>query len=291
VGSHQSGARTSTGFSTVRPLRIVGYGVAFNTVYTVFPPVFSTVRVKIANTVNGSDSHTGITTNTGTNTISAQPPFRPALAGDRIWYGYRQQNSVLARARRNDQVRTLPTDGIWVNGNQQSVNGQLAGFVQTTSAPSVPTNFQLTSITHQKASFSWGLPTDEGGGSESVSGYRILYFDFFDGQWRSSGHITGRLTNTFTLQGLRPNNDYTFLIAATNTVTSLHGTGDYSSIFQTTGPNAGTAGGASTKLPVRHVWNGSSFVSGVERVWNGTSFISTTANASMWNGTSWIDSK
>ena len=284
TGSHQSGAYVNGQFSTARPLRISSYGVAFNTEPLPFPQQVGSVRVKIAFTVNGGDAHSGVTTNTGNGTISAQPPFQRALAGDRVWYGYRQQNSKLARARRNDQVKTLATDGIWVNGNQQNVNGQLAGFVQTRSVPSAPTNFQLTEITHSRASFSWGLPTDEGGGSESVTGYRILYNNGI--AWQSSGTISGRTTNTYTLVGLQPNTSYTFLIAAINFVCSLHGG---SGTAQTTGPN--TAVGGNTKIPVRHVWNGSSFVSGVERVWNGTSFISTTANASIWNGTSWIDSK
>jgi hypothetical protein len=281
TGSHQNGAYVNGQFSTDRPLRISSYGVAFNT-----EPAqqVGTVRVKIAFTVNGGDAHSGVTTNTGSGTLGASPPFLPAKAGDRVWYGYRQQNSLLVRARRNDQVRTLSTDGFFVSGNQQTTNGQLAGFVATRSVPSAPTNFQLTGITHSTASFSWGLPIDEGGGAESVTGYRILYNDGIG--WQSSGTISGRTTNTYTLVGLQPNTSYTFLIAAINSVCSLHGG---SGTAQTTGPN--TAVGGNTKIPVRHVWNGSSFVSGVERVWNGTSFISTTANASIWNGTSWIDSK
>jgi hypothetical protein len=160
----------------------------------------------------------------------------------------------------------------------------MSGFIVTTSAPSAPTNFQLTDITHSTASFSWGLPTDEGGGSESVNGYRILYNNGI--AWQASDFISGRLTNTYTLVGLQPNTSYTFLIAATNTVTSSHGG---SGTAQTTGPN--TATGGTTLKPVRQIWNGTSFVSGGLRVWNGTSFVSTTANSRMWNGTSWIDSK
>jgi hypothetical protein len=83
----------------------------------------------------------------------------------------------------------------------------------------------------------WNMPLSNGG--VAVTGYRILYKET-DGEWISTGKITGVSTGEYTITGLTPGATYEVVIAAVNLVSDYHNNGTSTYNYDDASDHTGT---------------------------------------------------
>lgn len=143
------------------------------------------------------------------------------------------------------------------NGVGNSAYSAVKSATTSSTVPGTPTGLTATEDV-TSISLTWVAPTDTGG--VPLTGYTVK---------RNGVTVYNGTLNSFTDTGLSPATQYTYTVAAKNSV----GTGIANGLIAT------TIGG------VVGIWNGSTNVKVLPKIWNGTSWVD--SNARIWNGTEW----
>ena len=78
------------------------------------------------------------------------------------------------------------------------------------ASPSEPLDLNLTRMTYNSCEFEWNPPSDNGGGGEVISHYRVT---------RTPDDISNITEDTMiTITNLSPNTEYTFSVSTNNSL-------------------------------------------------------------------------
>ncbi len=235
----------------------------------------------------------------GGSTVSADTDSNfqfAAFTNTKYYYGFRERgvggNIVYGRGG--------SSGSIWQNGTLRQSNSRISGRIVQNSIPNEPTNFavNVASITPTGMQFTWTAPTDNGGASSSIKGYRINYKANSASLWSVLVANTGSTSTSATVTGLSPSTNYDFQVAALNDATDLHNSSDYSSITAHVGVRSSTVTVSTIADHQLKVWvvpeggGSGEFKKGVVKVWvvpegGGPGQFKTVANTnvSVWTGT------
>lgn len=245
TGTYVSGGFDSLGNDyTSRPILIVDVTVrAGGNAISLGGPVstgryqalISTQDDGTPNTRSGGAETPGATT----ESISTDGNFKyKAFSNTKYYYGFQE----LGTGSSIVYGRGGSSGSIWQNGTLRQSNSRISGRITQSSIPNAPTNFavNVSSITPTGMQFTWTAPTDDGGDSCTINGYRINYKANSASLWSVLVANTGSTATSATVTGLSPSTSYDFQVAALNDVTDLHNSSDYSSITAHVGVRSST---------------------------------------------------
>lgn len=295
TGTYTSGGFDSLGNAyTSRPILVVdvtvrvgGTGIGGPTSTGSYQPLFSTQADGTPSTTSGGN------TTPGGTTVSASTDASFVFAGfsnTKYYYGFRERGvgSSVVYARGG-------TSGtIWRNGVSTVSNSRISGRITQSSIPNAPTNFAVNSasITPTSMQFTWTAPTDDGGDSCTIKGYRINYKEDSASTWSVLVANTGSSTTSATVTGLSPSTAYDFQVAALNDTTDLHNNSNYNNITAHVGVRSSTLSVTTLADHQIKVFVGGEFKKGVVKVWNGTQFKTVAnTNISVWTGSAFKNVK
>ena len=85
------------------------------------------------------------------------------------------------------------------------------------AGPSEPRYLKSTSITHTNVSLSWTEPLSDGGRPGDV--FYNIYYKTVEGNYRNVPPFSDITSTSYTVTGLLPMTNYTFVVVAGNSVT------------------------------------------------------------------------
>jgi len=242
TGTYVSGGFDSLGNSyTSRPILIVdvtvrvgGTGSGGPTSTGSYQPLLSTQNDGTPSTRSGGN------VTPGGSTVSASTDSNFEFAGfsnTKYYYGFQERGvgSTIVYARGGT------SGSIWQNGTLAVSSSRLSGRVTQSSIPNAPTSFAVNSasITPTGMQFTWTAPTDDGGDSCSIKGYRINYKANTASLWSVLVANTGSITTSVTVGGLSPSTNYDFQVAALNDTTDLHNASNSFCYYPSRSPTKG----------------------------------------------------
>lgn len=288
TGTYVSGGFDSLGNEyTSRPIMIVDVTVRVGGSYDGYTstgryqPLISTQSDGTPSTRSGGNVTPGSTTSNASTDSSFQ---FAAFSNTKYYYGFDELNvgNTIVFARGGS------SGTIWKNGSSVYSNSRISGRITQSSIPNAPTNFAVnsSSITPTGMQFTWTAPTDDGGDSCTIKGYRINYKINSASTWSVLVANTGNSTTNTTVTGLSPSTNYDFQVAALNETTDIHNSSDYSSITAHVGVRSTTVTVSTIADHQLKVWVDGEFKKGIVKVWNGSQFKTVAnTNISVWTGT------
>jgi hypothetical protein len=234
----------------------------------------------------GANTPGGTTAN-----VSTDSSFRyAAFSGTKYYYGFQElgtgNNIVYARGG--------SSGSIWQNGTLRVSSSRISARVTQSSIPNAPTSFAVNaaSITPTGMQFTWTTPTDDGGDSCEIKGYRINYKANAASLWSVLVANTGSTATSATVSGLSPSTSYDFQVAALNDTTDLHSASNYSSITAHVGVRSSTVTVSTIADHQLKVFVDGEFKKGVMKVWDGSEFKTVAnTNISVWTGSAFKNVK
>lgn len=295
TGTYVSGGFDSLGNPyTSRPILIVdvtvrvgGVGFGGPTSTGSYQPLLSTQDDGTPSTRSGGNTTPGGTTVSATTSSDFQ---FAAFTNTKYYYGFQERGvgSSIVHGRGG-------TSGtIWRNGVSTVSNSRISGRVVQNSIPNEPTNFLVNSasITPTSMQFTWTAPTDDGGGSTEIKGYRINYKVNTASVWSVLVANTGSNATSATVTELSPSTSHDFQVAALNETTDLHNASDYSSITSHVGVRSSTVTASTIADHQLKVFVGGEFKNGIVKVWSGSEFKNVAnTNVSVWTGSAFVNVK
>jgi hypothetical protein len=258
---HVSGAFDGTDFVTVKPIHVNSASVHFRSGGS------GTVQLQMDDRANPTQAtrYHQWTSSTNNAALTKDPDadtdkvlsFTPRNAAGRYlltftgekWYaGFRMISgaSVLFYRAPGDSGTNITGDNIiYRDGvNYNATFGTPASNMyidfKWRTVPSSPTGVAADIGANDPSTeidVTWNMPLSNGG--VAVTGYRILYKET-DGEWISTGKITGVSTGEYTITGLTPGATYEVVIAAVNLVSDYHNNGTSTYNYDDASDHTGT---------------------------------------------------
>lgn len=252
-----------------------------------YQPLISSQKDGTPSTKSGGNTTPGSSTVTATTDGNFK---YAAFVGTTYYYGFEELgvgNTIVFG-------RGGSSGTIYRNGTTTFSSSRISGSITQDSIPNEPTSFAVNSasITPTSMQFTWVAPTDDGGSSCTIKGYRINYKTNSSSTWSVLIANTGSNATTATVTGLSPSTSYDFEIAALNETTDLHNNSDYSSITSHVGVRSSTVSANTISDHQIKVFVGGEFKNGIVKVWDGTEFKTVAnANVSLWTGSAFKNVK
>jgi hypothetical protein len=234
------------------------------------------LQISTANTGAGGYQSAALT---ATNARTVTPNYS-SFHNTALWFGFQKNDASTVRGYRANTT----AGSLFQDGGDFGLNGPLRGRLIYQTVPNAPTSFAVSSKTSTSVTFSWVKPTDMGGPA-SLTGYRILYKESASSTWLTSDKFGDNSTTIATIDGLTPNTEYNFRVAATNATTDARNA-TYTTAASHTGDNSDEITVTTEAEGDSKLWDGSSFVPAITSIWDGSAFVPGATN--VWNGTSWV---